>query len=151
MLNRDLNLPSDEFVREQAYLVSCGVRPLALIGMIGISISQAYGHLWRLCDVGVTGSIMPIPFAFNNPKTKSICCGYAAYTWVIELLKWTLSTAPHKYEAQILGLLLGYSPKAITQFTNFERGAVLSQLPTNSKSTSKRHCDGMTGTAEISC
>lgn len=107
MLSKTLDLPSDDLVCEQAYLVSRGVRPLVLIGMSGISVSTAYGHLWRLCDVGVTGSIMPIPFAFDNPKTERICCGFAAYPWIIELLKSNRTVAPDEPRPPKLRSALG--------------------------------------------
>lgn len=92
----------------EAYLVERGVRALALVDRIR-------GHDYPLM-AAAPASVVP----FVLPDG---ICGFASHGWVVDLLAWARAHAPHPQVDQITGLLLGYSPESIRQFS--ERGAYL--------------------------
>jgi hypothetical protein len=102
-------IQADDLLREQAFLVARGVRPLALVGTVEpCQVASAPNTLLRRADgEGV------IPFAI-----PSGLAGYASHAWVVDLIQWA-DTAPRIHRDRILGLLLGYSPDAIRQFEEF--------------------------------
>jgi hypothetical protein len=106
-------ISSDDLLREQAYLVARGVRPLALVGTCVEGDEASTRH--RLL-VGADGQLA-IPFT-----TPSGRVGYASHAWVVDMVRWA-DSAPVIQRDRILGLLLGYDPNSIRQFE--ERGATL--------------------------
>jgi hypothetical protein len=109
---------SDDAISEQAYLVTRGVRSLALLGEEPItdrhqlmrlltrlrSLSDADGAISFVCDHG----------------DGVVGFGYAAHQWVIDLYRWAMQTPedvpPSQHRQRILGLLLGYAASAIRDF-----------------------------------
>lgn len=114
-----LTLPSDECLREHAYLISRGVRALAVCGNIVMSpsgVERAYSVL-RGQSATIAGSLVsPIPFVIESGHGFADC-GYAAAPWVIDILRWIyLSEDAKPHVHRIIGLLLGYSPAAMNDF-----------------------------------
>jgi hypothetical protein len=100
---------------DAAYQVSRGVRPMALAAC-GL-ISDLPGNLkWlrkRVDSCGYEGVHSAVLAAKND--TYEVV--YAAEAWVIDLYRWANSKdVPDEYGHQVRGLLLGYSPDAITAF-----------------------------------
>ena len=91
--------PSDDLLREQAYLVERGVRPMALVDG-----DRTVHDLLRV------GGTRAVPFAVREGVS-----GYASHAWVVDLLRWA-DTAPAIQRDRIVGLLLGYCPDAIRRF-----------------------------------
>ena len=103
---------TDDLIQEQAYLVSRGVRALALLNPVGLDAKEMEDAFIRLGQT-VGGDIIP----FVLPRRNADCAmtGFAAAQWVIDLLKWSYDQAPVRQHHRILGLLLGYSVEAIAR------------------------------------
>ena len=105
---------SDLYLSEQAFLVSRGVRPLALVGSVSRDPKVMHECFMRLRESSAKwqGSVFP----FIVPRKDSDCAmaGFAAAQWVIDLLRWSYDQPPRQRH-QIIGLLLGYAPGAIAE------------------------------------
>ena len=99
-------IQSDDLLREQAYLVSRGVRALALMGSCEPCEIAGMPHQLR----ARAGGEPVVPFA-----TPSGTVGYASHAWVVDLVLWA-DSAPRIQRDRILGLLLGYDSDSIRQF-----------------------------------
>ena len=98
---------------EQAYLVSRGVRSLALLDSIersDVTMRQAFDYLHEAASRWDN----VIPFVLPRGDMECAMTGFAAEPWVIDLLAWSYRQ-PLRQHHQILGLLLGYSAKAIAK------------------------------------
>lgn len=103
----------DGLVREAAYLVARGVRPMALVydgAADRLSMLQTATQLERLGDPGC----IPLVVDHNDGRAG---CGFASAQWVIDLYQWITSgvAVPPEHRHAILGLLLGYSTSAIDE------------------------------------
>jgi hypothetical protein len=116
MLRAGKYLPSRDALEEAAYLISRGVRPLALMGHCP---AEPAVMLLRVRTVLATATerFDAIPFILvEADRPQSASFGYAAHRWVIDLLEWVYSRGvPKARKHQVLGLLLGYSPSAIAR------------------------------------
>jgi len=97
---------SADLLREQAYLIERGVRPLAATGTCG---DRTPDSVVQELHGGAAGARV-IPFALPGG-----ICGYASHAWVVDLVRWA-DSGPRVQRDRILGLLLGYKPDAIRQF-----------------------------------
>lgn len=107
------NVVDDRSVNEAAYLVSRGVRPLALLD----SVSQDEAVMGRTYDQMIDACESykaALPFVLPCRGQEHALVGFAAEAWVIELLDWIQGQPGQQYH-QIMGLLLGYSPRAIAE------------------------------------
>lgn len=110
------DLPSPDLVREQAYLVSRGVRALALFGRCDPSDrDEAWGRLL----VGGQHHPEALPFwiAFAEGRVDY---GFAAAAWAVDLYRWAQSQ-PEAQRERIEGLLLGYGPREIERHEEARR------------------------------
>ncbi len=121
-------LPSSDLIKEQAYLVSRGVRPLAIVaeshGENPVAVLKAYNELcYTLQSGGITvgGQTSIIPVCYQNGE-GSVKLGFAARSWIPDTLKWILENVPQPHLDRMLGLLLGYSPDAIAADGDFDSG-----------------------------
>ena len=105
---------SDDLIWEQAYLVSRGVRPLALVG--SIPVSNASSRMATQIRMGMVSDGLAIPFVFMPYDDDFATCGFAAENWVIDLLKWSWANMPRREHELMLGLMLGYAPNEIRKF-----------------------------------
>ena len=108
---------TDDLIKEQAYLVSRGVRPLALLTPVGLDSKEMEGAFVRL---GQTVGGDAIPFVLPRRDADCAMTGFAAAQWVIHLLRWSYDHAPVRQHHRILGLLLGYSVEAIARHDDRE-------------------------------
>ena len=84
-------MAADRIIQEAAYLVSRGVRPLALLGAIEPdpeAMKAAFVQLNQFA--GVEGVI---PFVIERSDHPSAQTGYAAASWVVDLLQWSYDNA----------------------------------------------------------
>jgi hypothetical protein len=112
----DLDAVSDDALVEHAYLVSRGVRPMALAGYTSSGDWEMTRPTTRLERLASPGAI-----TFVIPRDDGLAdCGYGACRWAIDLYGWALvsrrDAMPARYRHRIVGLLLGYSPMAIRDF-----------------------------------
>ena len=103
------------YLKEQAYLIARGVRPIALIGHCvanGLEMLKTATTLEAQTERG------SIPFVVDRGNGVADY-GYAASQWALELYQWVVcaaeDTVPSLRRHRILGLLLGYSVDAIGQ------------------------------------
>ena len=109
---------SDDLIFEQAYLVSKGVRSLALVG--SIPESDAMLRMATHIKLGIASKGLAIPFVITPYKDRDFAtCGFAAEQWVIDVLKWTWTNMPEREHELLLGLMLGYSPKEIQDYAEY--------------------------------
>ena len=121
---------SDDLVREQAYLISRGVRPLSIVESIDPDESGMHAAFCRLQDAAAPYQ-GAIPFVLPMGDDGSATAGFAAEQWVVDLLGWSYANAPARHHSQIVGLLLGYTPRAIAvydeyRFTGYPAGDLIS-------------------------
>ena len=118
----DLGTPPDT-IDHEAYLISRGVRPMALLDSVPGSSRgtiAAWGmYLANICRPynGGTEETAPYPFIIPHPDKDKLHLGIAAYPWVIESYKYLLYKIEEPWQQHFLGLLLGYSPAAIHEFS----------------------------------
>jgi hypothetical protein len=102
-------------LRDAAYLISRGVRPMALLGSCS-SDEAVMGTVYTIL-INAAGTPLAEPFVLPSgayPGRASY--GYAARAWVTDLLEFAESDAvPLRRREEITGLLCGYSPDAIAR------------------------------------
>jgi hypothetical protein len=108
----------DEMLNEGAYLVARGVRPLALMQDGTMDNGAMLRAMTRL---GMHGEPPAIPFVLDHHDGTG-SYGYAAASWVIDLYRWARLQAPDTVRAQVIGLLLGYSPEAVSRYMEAKSG-----------------------------
>jgi hypothetical protein len=107
----DAGLPCNDVLAEHAYLIARGVRALALSGYCPADPVVMLRASTRLFTAAGGNDVLPFVIDFGD---GSAACGYAAAKWVIDLYEFVMQR-PHPHRSQILGLLLGYSPPAISR------------------------------------
>jgi len=109
------SLPSEEVLREQAYLVARGVRPLSLAGHCflgeGDLLLRVATHLERHAEANA------IPFVVDHGDGAA-SYGYAGTRWALDLYEWTVTdpSVPEEQRHRIIGMLLGYGPPAVSRY-----------------------------------
>ncbi len=108
-------IPHAETLDEACYLVSRGVRPLALAGVCPdtpVVMTTVRTVLHRATQAELT-----IPFVFPERGNPGIAAfGYAVHRWCIDLLEWAMSgEIPPARKHEIIGPLCGYSATAIAR------------------------------------
>lgn len=104
---------SDSAIYENGYLVSRGVRPLALVGTVeaeAVAMLQMHARLSTF-SFGTSQLAAPIPFVLPGKERAQV--GFASRGWVVDTLKWVLGNVPAPHQHRLLGLLLGYSEDAV--------------------------------------
>ena len=117
-------LPSNDTIQEQAYLVSRGVRPLALLETVGsapIEMLRAYNQLSSV-RTGTGSGVEPIVLVMERKDGTCADVGFAARAWVVETFKWVSDNVPQPHLNRLLGMMLGYSPDAIAALDEAESG-----------------------------
>ncbi len=114
MENVSVQLPPDDLLREQAYIVARGVRPLSLVGQLhteggGHSMLLIATQLERHCQACV------IPFVVHHADGVA-SFGFAESRWALD--EWAVRdpAVPEEQRHQIIGLLLGYGAPAVARY-----------------------------------
>lgn len=112
---------SDDLLREHSYLVSRGVRALAIAGCCASDPLTTLRIATRLGALADSGSI---PFVVDRGDGWADY-GFAAARWAVDLYSWLAKNPqdaiPQHQKERILGLLLGYSSEAIRLFEDSQR------------------------------
>lgn len=112
----DLPVPPEDTIREHAYLVARGVRPMALVQTFTAEPMMCLHVATQLERIGAETGLPVVPFVVENAD-GSADCGYAAAGWVVDLLRWASGDdVPKVQRMRVVGLLLGYSAEAISTF-----------------------------------
>ncbi len=108
-------LPGDELLREHAYLVARGVRPLSLAGHLHIDGPDV--ALFIATRVERHTQPQAVPFVIEHGDGVA-SFGYAEARWVVDLYEWTVRdrAVPEEQKHRIVGLLLGYGAPAVTRY-----------------------------------
>ena len=119
-----LDPDSDDAIREQAYLIERGVRPVATFGTVPVELSQlAYARLGA-CSL----SSRVIPFVIDRGGGRAIC-GLARNRWCVDLIRWIhTDKVPQEYRSMILGMMLGYSSEGIEEYVSRSQSGLPSFL-----------------------
>jgi hypothetical protein len=108
--------PSDDLIREHAYLVARGVRALAIVGECSTDTVTMLRTATQIETLSVPGAI---PFLCDCQNGFAEY-GYAAERWVVDLFEWLMTAdanvVPTDHRHHVLGLLLGYSATAVRDF-----------------------------------
>lgn len=106
-------IPSDEVLREQSYLVARGVRCLSLAGHC--TDAEELELLRIATTLERNGESQTIPFVIDHGDGVA-SFGYSASKWAVDLYEWAVKTpaVPQEQAHRILGLLLGYDPASIS-------------------------------------
>lgn len=106
-------------LNEAAWLISRGVRPLAMAAS-GLLSELPEGGLDWLTQVVDSKAYKGVHRAIlTTEDTYEVF--YAAEEWVLELYQWSCSVnVPREHLEAIAGLLLGYSPNAIAAYLRKE-------------------------------
>ena len=107
-------------VVETAYLISRGVRPLALLESVARDEAVMRHAFDTLNQVSARYESV-IPFVLPRQDIDCAMTGFAAAPWVVDLLAWSYEQ-PLRQHHQIIGLLLGYSVQAIAEHDAREFG-----------------------------
>ena len=110
----------DAVLAEQAYLVSRGVRALAIAGECENTEFEKLRAMTRL----ETAALQYGCISFVVPRGNKLAgergfadCGYCRHAWAVDLLEWVNTSAPSDFvRDSILGLLCGYSSEGIAGF-----------------------------------
>lgn len=107
---------SDDLIREHAYLVARGVRPMAIVGECEPDQLTMLKIATKMETLAVPGAI---PFVLDC-RHGAAEYGFAAEGWVVDLFEWLMTSAenvvPTNHRHHVLGLLLGYSTSAVRAF-----------------------------------
>ena len=97
---------------EAAYLVSRGVRPLAVVAE---GVADEMQMIRAMTVLGRYSDDRAIRFVVDH-EDGTASWGYAAAAWAIDLYRWArLEEKDESRRHQVLGLLLGYSPEAVAR------------------------------------
>lgn len=107
---------SDDAITEQSYLIARGVRPMALLGSIPAESDLMLKVSTRI-ETLAEGTV--VPFVVNRGDGFSDV-GYAAAPWVTDIFRWAFRHAADPQLSRIVGLLLGYSAQAISEFESHQ-------------------------------
>ena len=110
-------MESEDSIQEQAYLVSRGVRSLALLDTCALDETVMANRFVWLNQLA--GKYMVIPFVLPREDVPCAMTGYASNPWVVDLLAWSYKQ-PLRQHHRIIGLLLGYSANAIGEHDSRE-------------------------------
>jgi hypothetical protein len=139
MVGTDDSLPSDDALREHAYLVARSVRPVAIAGNCPADPEAMMRAMSRL---KVAGAGTAIPFVIDEGDGIATC-GYASHPWAVDLLQWALTLAPAEQVHRILGLLLGYGADSIERHEALGAGQLFPEPPgltsSRRRGASRRH------------
>ena len=110
-------LPSNDVLREQAYLVARGVRPLSLAGHHFSEPGDEVGLLRLATALERHAEANAIPFVVDHGDGVA-SYGYSQARWALDLYEWTVKdpSVPEEQRHRIIGLLLGYAAPAVSRY-----------------------------------
>ena len=111
----------DELLHEKGYLVSRGVRPLALVKNVSALDRNEVKRTIQDIHLQRYGCSEIQPSVVSIRRGDRIVLGFASHAWVAETLEWS-EFLPEKWRARVRGMLLGYSPGSIEAYERANSG-----------------------------
>lgn len=112
---------SCDTIEEHLYLVSRGVRALAIVGTCE---SDPLEMLKTATTIEGIANGQAVPFVVDR-EDGFADYGFASSGWAVDLFRWTVvksGPVSERQRGRILGLLLGYAPEAIARFEDQSGG-----------------------------
>lgn len=111
----DLLVPNRDVLTEHAYLVARGVRSLAIAGHFPTDEASALRIATLLDAAGADERVVPF-VVDHGDGTGSF--GFADTRLTLDFYEWSVSdpAIPEQQRHRLIGLLLGYTPVAITRY-----------------------------------
>jgi hypothetical protein len=110
----DLLVPSSDVLSEHAYLVARDVRPIAIAGHFPSASADAL----RIATL-IEGAAREdaVPFVIDHGDGSG-SFGFASNRWALDFYEWAVTdrSIPEQQRHRIIGMLLGYSPVAISRY-----------------------------------
>jgi hypothetical protein len=123
----DLLVPNRDVLAEHAYLVARGARPLAIGGHFPTA-SASMLRIATLIEDAATGEDVASFVIDHGDGTGSF--GYAANRWSLDFYEWAVTdrAIPEQQRHRVIGMLLGYSPVAISRYEETGSGRRFAQV-----------------------
>ena len=123
----DLLVPNADVLVEHAYLVSRGVRPLAIGGHFPTGSASMLRIATLIEDAAAQEEVLPFVIDHGD---ESGSFGYAVNRWTLDFYEWAVTdgSIPEQQRHRIVGLLLGYSPEAISRYEETGSGRRFAQV-----------------------
>jgi len=147
-----LSLPVDEVLREQAYLVSRGVRQLSLAGHCHVD-ADSDGLLGVATHLERHGEGNAIPFVVDHGDGVA-SYGYSESRWALDLYEWAVTdpSVPQEQRHRIIGLLLGYGAPAVSRYEEEGSGRRFAATSSGGSDASSLHaCSPSKGETSLPC
>lgn len=111
----DLLVPNPDVLAEHAYLVARDVRPLAIGGHFSTSSASLLRIATLIEQAAPNEGVLPFVIDHGD-GTGSF--GYAVNRWTLDFYEWAVTdpSIPEQQRHRIVGLLLGYSPGAVSRY-----------------------------------
>jgi hypothetical protein len=128
----DLLVPSGDVLSEHAYLVAREVRPVAIAGHFPTGSASAV-RIATLIEAATQEEV--VPFVIDHGDGSG-SFGYAANRWALDFYEWAVTdgSIPEQQRHRIIGMLLGYSPVAISRYEESGSGRRFLRLPGSASS-----------------
>lgn len=123
----DLLIPNLDVLVEHAYLVARGVRPLAIANHFPTP-SVSVLRIATVIEAAAEGEDV-LPFVLDHGDGSG-SFGYAANRMTLDFYEWAASdrAIPEQQRHRIIGMLLGYSPVAISRYEETGCGRRFAQV-----------------------
>lgn len=123
----DLLVPNRDVLSEHTYLVARGVRPVAIAGHYPTDAASAL-RIATLIEAAAPQE-RALPFVIDHGDGSG-SFGYAANRWALDFYEWAVTdgSIPEQQRHRIVGLLLGYSPDAISRYEETGSGRRFAQV-----------------------
>lgn len=125
-MDADLLIPNIDVLSEHAYLVARDVRPIAVAGHFPTDSVDALRIATLIeCAAGEE----TIPFVIDHGDDNG-SFGFAANRWALDFYEWAVTdrSIPEQQRHRIVGMLLGYSPTAISRYEETGSGRRFAQV-----------------------
>jgi hypothetical protein len=123
----DLLVPNRDVLAEHAYLVARGVRPLAIGGHFPTGSASMLRIATLIEDAAPQEGVMAFVIDHGDDSGSF---GYAVNRWTLDFYEWAVTdgSIPEQQRHRIVGLLLGYSPDAISRYEETGSGRRFAQV-----------------------
>lgn len=117
----DLLVPNADVLAEHAYLVARGVRPIAIASHFPTD-SASMLRIATLIEEAASGEDV-LPFVIDHGDGSG-SFGYAANRMTLDFYEWAVTdrSIPEQQRHRVIGMLLGYSPVAISRYEELGAG-----------------------------